>query len=571
MDRIEHMFDGPDDCPPREVHLAGAVARGAGPVIEVVAGSGHDRQRWIERVLIPQAVEQLDEPPDAALAAAVEDVRDQLGQTADVDLLRLVVAAERLTSWLQAVQSDAIAELARRPSMNPNAREALDGRTLTILEIGAALGLTRHAATRRVDLSEQLAVRFPATLEALRDGRIDRSRAQVITDEIGAVPELPAADRALIEERALEVATTRTGPQLRDVIRHALQAVNPADAAERHQRQRQQRCVRTAPLPDGMGELWGLLPAETVTTIETVLNGLADSAANGPDRDARSHDQRRADVLGDIFATVLNGQPLPGMSTPNAPAPAADAVQPCCVPAPGAFTSGAAEPGGCSRDGESGCTGTSSGGTGTLGWLLPPSLPTRKGRRPHLIITIAASTLAGTDDQPATLAGYGPVPADLARRLASEAGTAQTACVDPRTGVCQWIGTVTPYRPTQAIADQVIARDPVCRHPGCRRPAAQCDIDHVVRHPAGPTCVCNLLPLCRTHHRCKHNGGWRVERSTSSRVPGTHGSDPPGAVIWTSPLGNRHTDPPVPLMPPAPERPERPAAIPAPLPIDPPF
>src|SRR5262249_56017786 len=37
-------------------------------------------------------------------------------------------------------------------------------------------------------------------------------------------------------------------------------------------------------------------------------------------------------------------------------------------------------------------------------------------------VTVPASTLMGLDDQPADLAGYGPIPADLARELAA-AGT----------------------------------------------------------------------------------------------------------------------------------------------------
>jgi hypothetical protein len=622
LGRIEHMFELPDSVDWSGDRPAGR--SGAGAVMEVVTGFGHDSRRWVERVLVPAAVERLDEPPGELLAAAIEEVRAGLGEVSDGDVLRLVTAVERQAAWAQSVQVEAIAELSRRPSMNPNAREApreaLDGRSLTIAEVGAALGLTRYAAARRVDLAEQLAVSLPATLAALRQGRIDKARAEVIAGELADVPELPAGDRAAIEERALTGAldgaldgAARTTSQLREVIRRALLAVNPADAAERHERARRERCVRTAPLPDAMGELWARLPAETITSIETVLNGLADSAAAADRSDRRTHDQRRADVLGDIFATILDGEPLPriGPSTttttaaaagpgrpvpeesrpgtavavPEVEVPAAFRADPaaappdhgpgnvCSHPGPNCRTCGAC--GTCGvRGGFGGC-----GGFGVSGWWLAPPLPSRQRRRPHLVITIAASTLAGTDDQPATLAGYGPVPADLARRLAADAGTSQAACVDPDTGACQWIGTTTPYRPSQTILDQVIARDPTCRHPGCRQPAPRCDLDHVIRHPTGPTCACNLIPLCRTHHRCKHNGGWRVERPDSRSTTRPDPAGPPGTatrgtVIWTSPLGRRYPVTPTPLMPPAPQPPQPPTTKPPPTkpaPADPPF
>jgi hypothetical protein len=462
-------------------------------------------------VSLRSTTDWLGDAPGGLLSMAIEDRQGRLADASDDDVLRLITATERLTSWAQAVHLSAVAELARRPVMNPAGRHVLDGRSLTAAEIRSALGLTRHAAERRVDLAEHLAVGLPATLAALREGRIDCQRAQTVSDELAVTPQLAAADRAAIEREALARAESgATRPQLRDWIRRAVLAVAPQDAAERHERARRERRVCTMPQPDGMGELWGYLPAETLTMIETVLDGYADTARGRKAAPGeRSHDERRADALADIFRAILDGRPL------------------------------ATVPGGA--------------------WT-PPPLPTRKGRRPHLVITIAASTLAGTDNQPATLAGYGPVPAELARRLAAGASTYQTACVDETTGACRWIGKTTPYRPAQWMVDQVVARDPVCRHPGCRRPAAQCEVDHAERHPDGPTCPCNLMPLCAFHHHLKHDGGWTAERIATARD-----GIPAGTVSWTSRLGHQSVDPPVALMPLAPRPP-----TPDP-PVDPPF
>ncbi len=70
------------------------------------------------------------------------------------------------------------------------------------------------------------------------------------------------------------------------------------------------------------------------------------------------------------------------------------------------------------------------------------------------------------------------------------------------------------YRPKDATvrrADLVAQR---CVFPHCARPATSCDHDHVVPYdhddPAGggPSCDCNIAPLCRHHHQLKTHAGW---------------------------------------------------------------
>ena len=98
-----------------------------------------------------------------------------------------------------------------------------------------------------------------------------------------------------------------------------------------------------------------------------------------------------------------------------------------------------------------------------------------------------------------------------------------------------------PYEIPTHTARLVRARTPRCTAPGCRVPAARCDLDHVVRHPDGPTCPCNLTPLCRHHHRMKHRQKawrrWRVHRCEA------------GHLHWMSPLGREHVVTPEPLLP----------------------
>ena len=61
-------------------------------------------------------------------------------------------------------------------------------------------------------------------------------------------------------------------------------------------------------------------------------------------------------------------------------------------------------------------------------------------------------------------------------------------------------------------------------------PATDCDIDHTLAYQdGGLTTDCNLAPLCRYHHRAKHQAPWKPLRL------------PSGDHQFTSPLGHIYT------------------------------
>jgi hypothetical protein len=101
-------------------------------------------------------------------------------------------------------------------------------------------------------------------------------------------------------------------------------------------------------------------------------------------------------------------------------------------------------------------------------------------------------------------------------------------------------GYVPPRRPKALLR----VRAPRCEWTGCGRSASRatgtpCDLDHDLAWPFGPTCACNLGPLCRRHHRIKQKG-WAKRRQ------------PDGSVRWTDPTGRGWTSPsqhPRPLPP----------------------
>jgi hypothetical protein len=159
---------------------------------------------------------------------------------------------------------------------------------------------------------------------------------------------------------------------------------------------------------------------------------------------------------------------------------------------------------------------------------------TRQGRRPHLSVTIGLSTLAGLDNLPGLLAGFGAIPAGLARSIAQSAATINTLITNPDTGVATAAGALT-YRPTQELRDQIAALLGVCQFPSCRQPAYRCDLDHRDsfnhQHPdqGGKTTPENTGPLCRRHHLMKHHTDWRI------RI------DPNRTILeFTSPTGHTY-------------------------------
>jgi Domain of unknown function (DUF222)/HNH endonuclease len=161
--------------------------------------------------------------------------------------------------------------------------------------------------------------------------------------------------------------------------------------------------------------------------------------------------------------------------------------------------------------------------------LHDPRLPRAQGLRPAIQVTVALSTLLGVDEQPGELAGHGPIPAALARRLAAdESGTWRRLVTDPLTGGLLDYARAT-YRPPKDLAEFVIARDQTCTFPTCNRRAHRCELDHRIPYQhGGSTSPENLAAACKRHHTAKHQADWTPHR------------EPDGTHTWTSPTGHHY-------------------------------
>jgi hypothetical protein len=155
-------------------------------------------------------------------------------------------------------------------------------------------------------------------------------------------------------------------------------------------------------------------------------------------------------------------------------------------------------------------------------------------------VTISAEALAGVNDDPIVAAdGSWTVPASWIRDLARSGNTLWHRIITDAAGHTldhTSLGRFAPEVVTKAIA----YRDGVCQAPGCTRPSAECDIDHRVPHPAGPTSARNMWPLCRRHHQLKDTRSCagrsrRVAASPQNASPTRH----PSPTSRTSDTGSR--------------------------------
>jgi hypothetical protein len=262
-----------------------------------------------------------------------------------------------------------------------------------------------------------------------------------------------------------------------------VKAVDARREEQQHADALAQRRVAHTERGDGMAEIWALLPADGARLVMAALNRYAscdraaDRAAGQVDeRDGRSADQRRADALVEL----------------------------------------------------------------ALAGLRDPALPGDGFAKPVVNVTVGLDTLLGENDQPAELDGYGPIPASMARRIATDpTGTWRRLITDPAGRLLDY-GTCT-YRPPTDLTRHIHARDQKCVIPGCGRRAIHCELDHETPFPAGGTNATNMRPLCKRHHIMKHHTTFTIRRL------------PHGVFETTTPTGRRYRYKPPNLPPPGTE------------------
>ena len=422
---------------------------------------------------------------DPARAERQEDrAAEALAAMSIAAVVEVVAGFKRIEAWAASQAARAAAQLASRPELRPDVRRPIPARaahsaalrapTLAATALAKRLGTSERAAGLLVHAGLALTGTLYATGDALDRGAIDFTKATIIATALAAVPWQVAH---AVEDKVLPTAPARTPGLLRQDLAKALLEVDPEDAAARHDRARRERRVeRPVALPDGMALVRAVLPADAATRLDATLQAAAAAAKAAGD--PRIMDQLRADALDAL------------------------AMQ--------AWHAGAIE---------------------------PPHGRMRLSHsrmRAQINVTVDLTTLLGLTETPGHLAGYGPIDADMARRLSRD-GTWRRLITDPVNGLVVDVST-RRYRPPANLDELIRLRHPTCIDPVCSVPSDRCDIDHQATWTlANPdTSAGNLGPLCRTHHLHKTHAG--------AAYLGTE----PGFHEITTPTGHRYrTGPPV--------------------------
>jgi hypothetical protein len=306
-----------------------------------------------------------------------------------------------------------------------------------------------------------------------------------------------------VEAKVLDGADKLAIRAFRARLRRAVIGAAPKDADQQHAQAAKERRVVLSPEPNGMAWLSTYLTAPEAIAAYRRIDAEAHAIAEATGANAPALAGTRPGGAGDPDPQLRAGlQPIDARR--------ADALLALLFgadPATSADGSAGARTGASAGDGGAGPAGQRNGG--------------RAARRNDISVTIDLPTLLGLAEHPGELAGYGPIPPELARALAAD-GIWRRLIVDPVTGHLLDYGRGT-YRPPAALVDYLHARDLTCRFPGCTHPAMRCDQDHA--HPwdcDGGTCSANMGALCRRHHRAKTHAGWQLH------------SHPDGSATWTN-------------------------------------
>jgi hypothetical protein len=530
-------------------------------------------------------------PPGPRLAALADEAWEAgLGGLGDDELIGLLRAARRLASRAAALELAVVADLAGRRRASPDHHDGPDPGEHVDAEVAAALTLTPRAAATLQDLALGLA-RLPCVQKALAAGRIDLPRVAVIVAETSALSDRGAVAVATAIIRA---ASSMTTGQLRAELQRLVIFLDPAaalrrkEAASKHARVELWRedagtCALSGrDLPAGLAlaadkhvtaaaEFLRARGAEgTLSQLRAraylgLLCGLRAESLLPADRHDQSTSQARHEPAERPSAEpppAGPGQQTAGQQSGADPAPDGPAGRPAArwptltgsvnltLPmstwlgwsqspgdVPGFGPLDAAD----SRD----LAGALAGHPATR-WCLtllgPDGRPVAHGcaggKRPPPTGHDPAGRPgppASGPPAPAPPVSGPPASGPDQRNDAALARWLARFRLIPLTGPCDHAGLKIRYRPSLKLQHLVCIRRPTCAFPGCRQPARRCDIDHTLAFDhGGLTCLCNLGPLCRRHHRCKQAEGWSLSQET------------PGEFLWTTPSGRQYTTRPAP-------------------------
>ena len=417
-----------------------------------------------------------------------------LSASAKVDYL---AALDRQESWFCALKQEALVAIAgEEPNEDGGIFNCVDDEERE--DVATALRLSPTTAQNRIDVARVLVGHLPNTISALASGEISAAHATVIAKETATAIRNGLSEEGVfrVEQAALAHAEFHTPGQVANKVKTTIAKFSPEDFEEIVERARDSRRVSCYPEADGMATVVAILPAEDAQTIMKSIEAFI--VKRNQEEESCTCNLKSGSSQGCVFHSREDAAEW---SLLSADMKRADALTAIASQALGAMTD-----------------------------------VVRPHRRPISIsVAIDLPTLLGLAENPGQLAGYGAIPASVARKLAAD-GTWQRFISDPTTGNLLDFGR-EKYIPPQELVDFLLARDRTCRFPGCGRSGQLADIDHAQSwESGGETNPANLGLLCRRHHRMKTHGGWNLT------------SNPDGSCLWRSPLDKEFFVPARPVL-----------------------
>ncbi|MGX9349441.1 DUF222 domain-containing protein, partial [Microbacterium sp. KNMS] len=385
---------------------------------------------------------------------------------------------ETLTGFRRAVASAAAAEVqafavAARVARAQMERSGSDSEfafpwRAVAAELAVALHVPVGEVEARMAEAELLEARLPQVRAALSAGRITRKHADVIREVAQGLPD------AVLGEflgRVLGFAEEATPRQLRVFANELAAVLHPVPVAEGQAAAREKRGTWTRALPGGLGEFVMRDEASVIAAVADRLDQMArlvEADERRADREAQDAARLARDARDAADAAVGVTRDGLGFRVDRE----GNRIDQGAVRVPGGDPDPVVDPGLAVRD-----AGRFSGRCARgeregareaervrvtrtqrradlAGNLLLTGAPTGypidgdpdrlAGIRGTVAVTVPVTSLVGLDDGPAMLAGYGPVPAETARRLARYAPGWERIFQNPDTGA---LLTVDHYQP----------------------------------------------------------------------------------------------------------------------------
>jgi hypothetical protein len=477
-------------------------------------------------------------PPVADLVGDVRDVREVLGrigaavaagQHRDLSGVRCAALAGELLGVL-SVGWAAAAGLGKRADDTHELRAQGFGSLHSYLMAG--VGLSKGHASAVVGQGRALD-RYPDVRAAVLSGEIGADAAQAVTEAVDrAVADVEKSARADARAagEAIMLPLARTLP-VSDVVaagKRLLDALDPESAARKALESFEKARLRCAQVGDQY-VIHGNVPIETGVAFVTILERLVDQRyrsgslredeqptgddAEDTRRGRHARDRLWAEVFDELVRGLLGNPELVGLGTLHGASPHVTIIA-----EQGALDSG--------LGGEIVAPATDA----------PIPVPAKtverilcSARVTEIVTTGSSPDLSGAalriarfgrvDDEPADGCGIDPRdelplvlgPVDLAS-LAEPAGDGLPSPLALLTRQHHVFCHGRDYRTAPLTLRRALeARDRHCRFPGCRVDPSRCEAHHVLEWElGGPTCLSNMVLLCRAHHLLVHEGGWRI-------------------------------------------------------------